>query len=133
MIDLVFWVGHLPGLLAVSDDDDATANGEAAALRTFVVVAAHLDTVADAANSAVGEGLALDLFAMISAVAAVESLVVVAALDVDVGRSGLVGLVGLVGLGRSAGNSKSTGGNGEESDDGELHFDELGELVSKRE
>lgn len=98
---------------------------------TYVVVAAHLDTVADAANSAVGEGLALDLFAMTIAIAAVERLRVAAGLDVDLG--GRSGLLGLLGLRRLAGNSKSTGGNGEESDDGELHFDELGELVSKRE
>jgi hypothetical protein len=96
---------------------------------TYVVVATHLDTVADAANSAVGKGLALDLCAVTFVVAAVESLCVGAGLDVDVGRSGLVGLVG---LGRSARSSKSTGGNGEESDDGELHFEELGELVSKK-
>jgi hypothetical protein len=100
---------------------------------TYVVVAAHLDTVADAANSTVGEGLALDLCPMAIAVTAVERLFIVAALDVDVGRRGLVGLVGLVGLGRSAGSSKSTSGNGEESDDGQLHVDDLGELVSKRE
>jgi hypothetical protein len=99
---------------------------------TYVVVAAHLDTVADAANSTVGEGLALDLCAMAIAVTAVESLFIVAGLDVDVGRRGLVGLVGLVGLGRS-GSSKSTSRNGEESDDGQLHVDDLGELVSKRE
>jgi hypothetical protein len=35
MIDLVFWVDYLPSL-AVSDDDDATTNGKAAALSTFL-------------------------------------------------------------------------------------------------
>lgn len=96
---------------------------------TYVVVAAHLDTVADAANSSVGEGHAVDISAMAIGVAAVERLRVAAGLDVDVGgRGGLLGLGGL-----ATGNSKSTGGNGEESDDGELHFDGLGELVSKRE
>lgn len=86
---------------------------------TYVVVATHLDTVADAANATVGEGDTVHTAVLVVGGTAVESLVIataVALLD-SLRRLGSLG-----GLDARSWAGESTSGDGEDGEDGELHI-----------
>lgn len=110
---------------------------------THVVLAADLDTVADASKAAVGEGSAGDIVLVaILVVAAVERLPVTAlhvlAVVVVVLVGGLLGLrrLGVLGPGvgsLATGKGKCTSGESEDGNSGELHVEGLENCLSRKE
>jgi hypothetical protein len=88
---------------------------------TYVVVAAHLDTVADTSNTTVGEGDTAYTAVLGVGGTAVQRLVIATVVGLLDRRLRSLGSLWRRGRLEAARSSESTSGDGEDGEDGELH------------